>query len=102
MKNPQFVNAVVKRHNYNTAMHMLCIKMGWAKEYAWYFLRRDEEKCANGGREAFIKKATRILAYNYEGIHNGDCPSLSPRLLPNSNPLSQPLRFPPEYQQKEV
>ena len=102
MKNPQFVNAVIKRHNYKMAMHMLCIKIGWEKEYSWYILGHDEEKCANGGRETFIKKATRILAYNYEGIHTGACPSLSPRLLPANNPQSQPLRYPPEYQPKEV
>ena len=56
MKNPQFVNAVVKRHNYNTAMHMLCIKMGWAKEYAWYFLRRDEENARMADAKRLSKK----------------------------------------------
>ena len=42
MKNPQFVNAVIKRHNYKMAMHMLCIKIGWEKEYSWYILGHDE------------------------------------------------------------
>ena len=89
---------IVKRHNYMQALHMLCVKMGWTKEYSYYILGRSPECCANGGKKEFIKKATRILAYNYEGIHTGAEPALSPRLLPESNPLSQPLRMPPEFE----
>lgn len=89
--------AITKAGNYRHALRMLCIKMGWDQEYSWYVLRRDESKCANGGREAFIRKATRLLALNYDGIHSGANPALSPRLLPESNPLSQPLRYPKEW-----
>lgn len=95
-------NAIAKAGNYRVALHMLCIKMGWEKEYAWYVLRRDEAKCANGGREAFIKKATRLLALNYDGIHSGDNPAFSPRLLPESNPLSQPIRYPKEWKNESL
>lgn len=83
--------------HYRQALAMLCNKCGWTKEYSWYVMRRDEDKCANGGREAFIKKATRLLALNYDGIHTGENPIYSPRLLPESNPLSQPLRYPKEW-----
>ncbi len=92
---------IVKAGNYRVALHMLCTKMGWEKEYAWYVLRRNEAKCANGGREEFIRKATRLLALNYDGIHNGANPALSPRLLPDSNPLSQPIRYPKEWSNNE-
>ena len=57
-RDPALVNHIVKRHNYMAALQMLCIKMGWDKEFSWYILRRDEEKCANGGRKEFIRKAT--------------------------------------------
>lgn len=90
-------NFIVKHHNYMTALHMLCNKMGWEKEFSWYILRRNEEKCANGGRKEFIRKATRLLAFNYDGIHTGENPANSPRLLPASNPLSQPIRYPKEW-----
>lgn len=93
---------VVRVNNYMAALHMLCIKAGWDKEYSWYILRRDEGKCANGGREAFVKKATRLLAFNYEGIHSGANPILSPRLLPESTPGSMPLRYPPEFQKENA
>lgn len=94
------VHEAVRRNNYKNALHMLCIKMGWTKEYSWYIMRREPDMCRNGGREAFIKKATRLLAFNYEGIHTGAEPSLSPRLLPSEHPLSQPIRFPPEFEEK--
>ena len=94
-----FVNRVVRRHNYMTALHMLCVKQGWEKEYAHYVLGRNEEKCANGGRKEFIRKATRLLALNYDGIHDGSEPALSPRLLPATNPLSQPLRYSKEWRE---
>lgn len=100
MKNPDLAKQIVKRHNYMNALHMLCIKMGWCKEYSWYILRTNPEKCANGGREEFIKKATRLLALNYKGIHNGEEPAQSPRLLPESNKDSQPLIFPKEWGEK--
>lgn len=93
-------HAIVKAGNYRVALHMLCMKVGWEKEYSWYVMRRDVDKCANGGREEFIRKATRLLALNYDGIHSGANPSLSPRLLPDSNPLSQPLRYPKEWGNK--
>ena len=96
-RDPVLVNNIVKHHNYMSALKMLCIKMGWDKEYSWYILRRDEEKCANGGRKEFIRKATRLLAMNYDGIHNGSDPSQSPRLLPVGHPSAQPLRYPPEW-----
>lgn len=96
------LNDAVKRANYNNALHMLCIKMDWTKEYSWYILQKDPDKCKNGGRSAFIKKVTRLLAFNYKGIHTGENPSLSPRLLPKENPLSQPLRFPPEWNNQNV
>lgn len=96
-RDPALVNNIVKHHNYMSALKMLCIKMGWDKEYSWYILRRDEEKCANGGRKEFIRKATRLLAMNYDGIHNGSDPSQSPRLLPVGHPNAQPLRYPPEW-----
>lgn len=94
-----FVNRVVRRHNYMTALHMLCVKQGWGKEYAHYVLGRNEEKCANGGRKEFIRKATRLLALNYDGIHTGAEPALSPRLLPATHPASQPLRYPKEWRE---
>ncbi|MCQ2101525.1 MAG: hypothetical protein MJZ10_14615 [Fibrobacter sp.] len=93
-------NEIIRRHNYKNALHMLCIKMGWTKEYSWYIMRREPDMCRNGSREAFIKKATRLLAFNYDGIHTGAEPSLSPRLLPSEHPLSQPIRFPPEFEEK--
>lgn len=92
---------IVRVNNYMHALHMLCVKVGWEKEYSWYVLRRDEEKCANGGRKAFISRATRLLALNYDGIHSGANPSLSPRLLPDSNPLSQPIRYPKEWSNQQ-
>jgi hypothetical protein len=95
-------NAIAKAGNYRVALHMLCIKMGWEKEYAWYVLRRNEEMCAHGGREEFIRKATRLLALNYDGIHSGANPALSPRLLPESNPLSQPIRYPKEWKNESL
>lgn len=94
------VHEVIRKNNYKNALHMLCIKMGWTKEYSWYIMRREPDMCRNGGRAAFIKKATRLLAFNYEGIHTGAEPSLSPRLLPSEHPLSQPIRFPPEFEEK--
>ena len=97
MKNPDFVKKIVKRNNFFNALHMLCSKMGWSKEYSWYILRKNSEKCANGGREAFLKKATRLLALNYNGIHNGEDPAQSPRLLPEGTPNAQPIRFPKEW-----
>lgn len=93
--------AIVKAGNYRVALHMLCTKCGWVKEYGWYILRRNPEACANGGREEFIRKATRLLALNYDGIHSGANPALSPRLLPDSNPLSQPLRYPKEWSNEQ-
>ena len=102
MKNPDFVKQIVKRHNYMNALHMLCIKMGWDKEYSWYILRTNPDKCANGEREAFIKKATRLLALNYNGIHTGEEPALSPRLLPEYSPNAQPIRFPSEWRENEI
>lgn len=101
-RDPVLVNNIVKHHNYMSALKMLCIKMGWDKEYSWYVLRRDEEKCANGGRKEFIRKATRLLAMNYDGIHNGSDPSQSPRLLPVGHPSAQPLRYPPEWNRERI
>lgn len=95
------VHPAIKRTNYMNALHMLCIKMGWTMEYSWYILRREPDMCKNGGRKAFLKKATRLLALNYEGIHSGEEPSLSPRLLPKDHPSSQPLRFPQEWKEEE-
>lgn len=100
-RNPALVSSTVKVSNYRSALQMLCIKAGWDKEYSWFVLNRDPDKCANGGREAFIKKATRLLALNYDGIHTGANPALSPRLLPESSPLSQPLRYPKEWSEKQ-
>lgn len=97
VKRPEFVQQIIKRHNYRTALHMLCLKVGWEKEYSWYILRRDEEKCANGGSREFVRRATRLLAMNYNGIHNGEDPSLSPRLLPESDPRSKPIKYPKEW-----
>lgn len=81
---------------------MLCIKMGWRNEYSWYILRTNPEKCANGGREAFLKKATRLLALNYEGIHTGADPAQSPRLLPDNHQNAQPIRYPKEWGENEL
>lgn len=100
--NKEYVNKLTKINNYRAALHMLCIKMGWTKEYSWFIMRKDPDKCKNGGREAFVRKATRFLAFNYNGIHTGDNPANSPRLLPSASPLSQPLRYPPEYEQEKV
>lgn len=92
-------NRIVKRANFMNAMHMLCIKKGWDKEYSYYILRRNPDECANGGRKEFIKKAVRLLAFNYNGIHNGEDPSLSKRLLPESHPDSEPLRYPKDWRE---
>lgn len=88
---------LIRYSNFCSAMKMLCIKMGWEKEYSWYIIGRDVDGCKSGEKDKFIKKATRLLALNYEGIHTGDNPTLSPRLLPRDNPASQPLRFPKEW-----
>ena len=92
---------IVKKSNYMHAMNMLCVKVGKVDEYSWFFLRKDPELCKNGGRARWISKMTRLLALNYDGIHSGDSPALSPRLLPDSNPNSKPLRYPQNWNMED-
>lgn len=90
---------IFKKGNFMRALHMLCIKKGWQKEYSWYILGRYAERDFHEQKKKFIKKAVRLLSLNYDGIHNGDNPALSKRLLPESNPNSKPLRYPKDWRE---
>lgn len=92
------VNRSIELNNFRIAREMLCIKMGWEREHQHYIRRHDAD--ANSETvKAFKSKVTRLLAYNYD-VHRCPNPSLFPRLLPTQHPQSQPVRFPPEWNEK--
>lgn len=88
---------IVKRHNWRMALEMLCIKLKKSSEYAWYFNRHDPDLCRDGKRLEWIRKMTRLLSLNYNGIHNGENPAFSPRLLPETCPNAEPIRYPQDW-----
>lgn len=93
------MNDHIKKSNFQKARHMLCIKMGWMKEYSKFIMRRDPDECNKKAHTEFIKKVTRYLAYNYD-VHR--CPDTSDfkSLWPSNKPGNQPIRIPPEYTKK--
>lgn len=94
------VENAIARNNFRTAREMLCIKMGWTKEFSHYIMRHDVD-ASWPEREKFIKKVTRILAYNYD-VHRCPNPAMFPALWPNSKPGSQPVRLPPEFRENQT
>lgn len=89
----------ISRSNFNNAREMLCVKLGWMKEHQ-HFIRRHDHDCSVEERLAFIRKVTRILAYNYD-VHRCPNPNLFPTLWPTEKEGSQPVRMPPEYRTTE-
>lgn len=85
-------------NNFRQAREMLCIKMGWEREHQHYIRKHDVDASQEVVNE-FKRKLTRLLAYNYD-VHRCPNPALFPRLLPESHPQSQPVRFPPEWNEK--
>jgi len=84
----------LKRQNFNHAREMICIKMGWTKEFAHY-IRKKNVDAEWPERKKFFDKVTRLLAYNYD-VHRCPNPALYPALWPNEKEGSQPVRLPPE------
>lgn len=91
---------IIARNNFNMAREMLCIKLGWTKEFSHY-IRRHNLDASWPEREKFFKKVTRILAYNYD-VHRCPNPAMFPTLWPNNKPGSQPVRFPPEFRDNQT
>lgn len=89
-----------KSHNFWTAFRMLCEKIGKLKEYYWYVMRRDADATAEQ-RKMFIKKITRLLAYNYD-VHRCPPPIIYGTLKKPGEAGAQPLRYPPEWNEKEA
>jgi len=85
----------IARNNFYQAREMLCIKMGWTRELHMYVKRPDSDVDQKAVKE-FIRKVTRVLAYNYD-VHRRPSPALFPTLWPSDKPGSQPVRLPPEF-----
>ena len=104
-KKPLHINAeaaqkAAKSHNFWTAFRMLCEKIGKLKEYYWYVMRRDADATAEQ-RKMFIKKITRLLAYNYD-VHRCPPPIIYGTLKKHGEAGAQPLRYPPEWNENEA
>ena len=89
-----------RSHNFWTAFRMLCEKIGKTKEYFWYVMKRDADATPDQ-RKRFIKKITRLLAYNYD-VHRCPMPSIYGTLKKPGEPGAQPLRYPHEWNEKEA
>lgn len=90
------IEKVIAVSNFRQAREMLCIKLGWEREFQKYIRCPDSDVNKKEIAE-FIRRTTRILAFNYD-VHRCPNPSLFPTLWPEHKEGSQPLRFPPEYQ----
>lgn len=88
----------IQASNFEKAREMLCLKMGWQREF--YMLFRNysnnlEEK-EKEEKENFIRKMTRYLCFNYDN-HRCPDPIEFPSLWPSEREGSKPIIVPPEY-----
>ena len=90
----------VKAHNFWTAFQMLCEKVGKMKEFFWYVKNRDAD-ATREQKKSFIKRMTRLLAYNYD-VHRCPSPAIYGTLKKPGEVGEQPLRYPPEWTEKEA
>ena len=90
----------VKTHNFWTAFQMLCEKVGKMKEYFWFVKNRDAD-ATREQKKSFIKRMTRLLAYNYD-VHRCPPPAIYGTLKKPGEVGAQPLRYPPEWTEKEA
>lgn len=88
----------IRRSNFVKARHMLCIKMGWMRDYSRFIMHTDPDSCKTQEHTKFIKKVTRFLAFNYD-VHR--CPDTSSfkSLWPEDKAGSEPVKVPPEYRE---
>jgi hypothetical protein len=94
------IEKIIKRHHFWTAFEMLCDKIGEAHNYHRLIRGHDVDARSTSEKPEFIRKITRILAYNYN-VHQCPPPGQCPRILPAENELPQPVIYPPEYRQKQ-
>jgi hypothetical protein len=90
----------VKTHNFWVAFQMLCEKVGKMKEYFWFVKNRDAD-ATREQKKSFIKRMTRLLAYNYD-VHRCPPPVIYGTLKKPGEAGAQPLRYPPEWNEKEA
>lgn len=90
----------VKTHNFWVAFEMLCEKVGKIKEYFWFVKNRDAD-ATREQKKSFIKRMTRLLAYNYD-VHRCPPPATYGTLKKPEEAGAQPLRYPPEWNEKEA
>lgn len=90
----------VKTYNFWAAFQMLCEKVGKTKEYFWFVKNRDAD-ATREQKKSFIKRMTRLLAYNYD-VHRCPPPIIYGTLKKDGEPDAQPLRYPPEWNENEA
>jgi hypothetical protein len=86
---------MVKKVNFWHAFEMMCAKLGWEKDFRRLVLSRDVDACQTPEKREFIRKVTRILAYNYD-VHRCPPTILYPGLFPGND-----IKYPPEYRQNQ-
>ena len=89
----------VRKRNFWHAFEMLCEKAGKRKEFFWYVRNRDADATREQKRD-FIKKMTRLLAFNYD-VHSRPNPIGIAALKQAGQPGSMPLRYPPEWEEEQ-
>lgn len=92
------IQRAMRMSNLHKARHMLCIKMGWTREFQRFVNHMDVDANGTPEKAEFWRKMSRLLAFNYD-VHR--CPDVCgfPRLFPQEKPGSLPVRFPPEWRQ---
>ncbi len=90
------IHAAIKRSNLNKARYMLCEKMGWTKDFYRFLRHRDVDAYGTEEKKEFIRKLSRLLAFNYD-VHRCPDPCIFVRLWPAEKIGSEPVKYPPEW-----
>lgn len=92
------IKTAIRKSNLNKARWMLCEKMGWSKDFYRFFRHRDVDAYGTEEKKEFIRKLSRLLAFNYD-VHRCPDPCIFTRLYPTTKKGAEPLKFPPEWNQ---
>lgn len=95
---PAMAEQCIKKNNFWLAFQKLCEKVGKTKEYFGLVRNRDADATPEQ-KKAFIKKMTRLLAFNYD-VHRCPHPCGNRRLLPADREGAEPLIYPPQWSEQ--